>query len=57
MTITNYPQLHHLGFKIICGWYMFNSLQYMNTSIQQKYKLQEQQREIIHLLKDAKKCE
>ena len=47
MTIVNYPKLHHLGFKFICTWYVFNSLVYMNLSVKQQAK-------IIHLLEDIK---
>jgi hypothetical protein len=54
MTIVNYPTLHHLGFKILCGWYVFNSIQYMNTSIEQKHNIQREQKKIIKLLEGIK---
>jgi hypothetical protein len=47
MIIANYPKLHHLGFKFICGLYIFNSIQYMNISINQQAKM-------IRLLEDIR---
>ena len=54
MTIVNYPQLHHLGFKVLCTWYMIQSIEGMNASSRQKRYIMEKQDTIINLLKKIK---
>jgi len=59
--MNNYPELGHIGFKILCTIYGFTSIQYMYATVEQRYKkislLQEQNTNLQKLLHEQyRKC-
>ena len=52
--MNNYPELGHIGFKILCTIYGFTSIQYMRVMVEQRYKtislLEEQNTNLQQLL-------
>jgi hypothetical protein len=53
----SYPELHHLGFKMISCYFMFQSINYMSLNLRIKLENQKRLDEIKNLLQNRDKLQ